>query len=753
MLNLPARLGLLVVAVTLCTVLSAGVFAQDAFAPNDKPVLSVFRSAGQIKIDGDMSDAGWQGAARAIGFSEHFPESRAKPAVETQVLVTYDDDNVYFGFVCSDDPASVRYSLRDRDEIFDGDYIGILMDTYGDASWAYELFVNPLGCQGDLRMLSSGEEDVSFDIVFHSKGRLTERGYQVEIAIPFSSLRFPKKEKQEWKATFWRNRPRSSRERYTWAGIDRSNPCFMCQWGTLTGIENVRAGRNFELLPSVISYQTTHLRDPWDPYSGLVDDDIKGEVALNARYIVSSNMTADVTYNPDFSQIESDAAQIDANNPYALYYPEKRPFFQEGSDLFGTYINAVYTRTINDPLFAAKLTGRLNRTAIGYIGARDRKTPQVLPFEENSEQLMVGKSYSNILRVKQTVLEDSYVGALLTDHRLDSDGAGTMLGADGSLRFLQNYRVRLGAFASRTVEPNDTALTAWVYPPTFERGAHTSAFDGESYWGHALYLAFAREAEVWNSNLAYNELSPTFRVDNGYLDRNDRRIFEFWNGLTLRPESPLIDEIDPSLDIARVWNCAGQRKDEWIAPELLILFKRQTQIKLSYLWSRETYRDLYFPGIRRGGISIESNFSKPVSLSFGITHGRFVARLVDPPVLGRGTNYEASATLQIWQRLVIRPSLEYSKLDFPDGTEIYSGFVTRTRVNYQFSREWFLRLVVQYNDFDRSVSLEPLLSYKMNPFTIFYLGSSHGLQEPGGDGDWTNTGHQYFLKLQYLLRF
>ena len=121
-------------------------------------------------------------------------------------------------------------------------------------------------------------------------------------------------------------------------------------------------------------------------------------------------------------------------------------------------------------------------------------------------------------------------------------------------------------------------------------------------------------------------------------------------------------------------------------------------------------------------------------------------------MLGRGTNYSVSATLRFWQRLVVVPQLDYSKLAYPDGSKIYSGFVTRTRINYQFSREWFLRLVVQYDDFDRSLSIEPLLSYKLNPFTIFYLGSSHGLQEPGGDGDWTNTGHQYFLKLQYLLR-
>jgi len=742
-------LWILVLAVAICY---GTALSQAGFTPNEKPAMSIKRAAGQIKIDGDFDDAGWQGAAKATNFAEYNPGDRTKPPVATDVLVTYDDENFYLGFLCSDDPKTVRYSLRDRDEMFDGDYVGIAFDTYGDASWGYELFVNPLGCQGDLRLTSSGNEDANFDIVFISRGKVTEKGYQVEVAIPFSSLRFPDRPVQEWRATFWRNRPRNSREQSTWAAINRNEPCFMCQFGTLRGLENVKPGRSFEILPSLISYQTTHLNDPEDLQSGLTDDRIKAEGALNFRYLLSSDFTADFTYNPDFSQIESDAAQIDVNSPYALYYDEKRPFFQEGSDLFQTYIDAVYTRSINDPLMAMKLTGRHNRTAVGYIGARDRKTPQVLPFEESSEQLEVGKSYSNVLRVKQTFLEDSYFGALMTDRRFDNGGAGTVVGGDGSVRFLKNYRLNMGAFASRTVEPTDTALSQGVYPTTFERGRHTSAFDGESYWGHALFAAVDRDAKVWNFNLNYTGLSPTFRVDNGYLDRNDRQTVDFWNRLNFRPNTRAIDEVAVYLESARVWNFAGQRKDEWLVPELSVLFKRQTYIEFSYLWSRETYQKAYFPGIRRFVVAVESNFSNPVSVSFSLSQGRFVARRVDPPVLGRGTNCSVSATLRFWQRLVVRPQLEYSKLAYPDGSKIYSGYVTRTRINYQFNREWFLRLVVQYDDFDRSLSIEPLLSYKLNPFTIFYLGSSHGLQEPGGDGDWTKTGHQYFLKLQYLLR-
>ena len=727
-------------------------FSQDAFVYNSKPILQVHRAAGQIKIDGNFEDAGWKGAAIARNFAEHSPGDRIKPPVETEVLVTYDDDNFYLGFLCADDPRTVRASLRDRDEIFEDDCVGMFLDTYGDASWAYEILVNPLGCQGDLRMTSSGNEDPLFDIVFQSRGRVTDKGFQVEVAIPFASLRFPSKGVQEWKATFWRNRPRSSMERFSWAAINRDDPCVMCEWGMLKGIENVKPGRRFELLPSLTAHQATYLNDEGSLRSGYQDEKVKAKASVNLRYLLASDLTADVTYNPDFSQVESDETQIQVNNPFALSFPEKRPFFQEGSDLFSTYINAVYTRSINDPLVAAKLTGRINRTAIGYIGARDRKTPIILPLEESSVEFGAGESYSNVMRLKQTVLEDSYLGLLMTDRRLDRGGSGSIVGGDGSLRFLKNYRFNFGVIASHTEEPNDTALTRNIYPVTFERGRHTSTFDGESFWGRAVHLAVAREARTWNANVNYGEISPTFRVDNGYIERNDRRTVEFWSGLFFRPNAKLIDEVTPSVDVARVWNFAGWRKDEWLMPELSVLFKRQTLVSISYLWSRETYRNLYFPGIRRYGLGIESSFSEPVSLSFEYTHGRIIARLVDPPVLGKGTEIGIGATLKFWQRLVIRPTLSYSKLDYPNDSNIYSGYVTRTRINYQFNREWFLRLIVEYDDFNKSFSVEPLLSYKLNPFTIFYLGSGHDFRQPNNDTVWLKTGQQYFVKLQYLLR-
>ncbi|MFH2055087.1 MAG: DUF5916 domain-containing protein, partial [bacterium] len=329
------------------SLLSSRVLAD--FEPQWKPTLSVAPRSGEIVIDGDLTDPGWQNAAKADGFAETHPGDQVEPPYPTEVLMTYDESDLYMAFVCHDDPATIRATVSDRDAIFSNDYVGVIFDTFGDFAWAYEIFFNPFGLQGDLRMHADGNEDVSFDLVLFSEGRITNEGYQVEVRIPFRSLRFPNKPEQVWRATFWRNRPRAARERSSWAAIDRDDGCWMCQWGTITGISGITPGRNLEILPSLIGYQTGSRLDYSNPQSEFSNEDFDGEAALNLKYGLGADITAEVAINPDFSQVESDAEEIDVNNTFTLFYPEKRPFFQRGNDLFATWIDVIYTRSINDP--------------------------------------------------------------------------------------------------------------------------------------------------------------------------------------------------------------------------------------------------------------------------------------------------------------------------------------------------------------------------------------------------------------------
>src|SRR5262249_53327486 len=267
-------------------------------------------------------------------------------------------------------------------------------------------------------------------------------------------------EVQTWGTTFWRNHPRGSRGQYSWAAISRGEPCWQCQWGTITGIEHVHGSGNIEMIPYVTASQQSSLRDPNDLSSGMHNGDPQASTGFNVRYTFTSSLSAAAAVNPDFSQVESDAAQVDVNTTFALFYPEKRPFFQEGTDLIQTNIQAIYTRSINDPSVAGRFTGRSNHS--GYVAAvaADDHSPFLLPFEEESAVTGGGKSIPSLARFKQNFWQDSNIGFLLTDRRLDGGGAGTTYGADGTLRFLRNYRFDWQALGSHTEEPVDAALSA-----------------------------------------------------------------------------------------------------------------------------------------------------------------------------------------------------------------------------------------------------------------------------------------------------
>jgi hypothetical protein len=715
----------------------AAAESHHEFQPLIKPSLHVTRAEGEIHVDGVLDDPGWAGAARVTEFSTNFPEEMGEPDVGGEAWITFDQDNLYLAFVAYDDPSTIRASLRDRDEIWQDDYFGILLDTYGNANWAVYLFANPLGVQGDSRDSSTGGEDSSFDLLYYSEGRITDQGYVIEMRIPFASLRFPDQENQEWRATFWRTRPRGSREQHTWAAIDRDNPCFMCQYGTLTGISGVKPGGALELLPTLVASQASVISDPSDPASGLENDGVEGEPSLGVRYSFPQGLTADLALNPDFSQIESDAAQIDVNTTFALFFPERRPLFQEGSDVFQTYVDQVYTRTINDPSIVGKAIGRMNRTTLGYIGGVDRNSPILIPLEERSYVSQTDRSVSNILRGQQTFLEDSYAGVLFTDRRfIDHGGSNTSLGADGKIRFLDNYRFEWQFVASHTGEPNDTTVTSGVNDLTFDGGRHTVAYDGESFWGDAVHASVERSARIWNFDISYRHFSPTFRVDNGFETRNDLRRVSMFQALNFWSGTSWLDRIGPGVYGQMMWNWRGEKKSDYVQLWLNAQLKGQTYVEPAIEIENERFRETDFTGLVNARLFARSDFSEPVRLGFFVSHGGRIARNLEMPQQGTGTDAEIFGTLKLWRRFLLEPSVQYSNLYVDGGaTEVFNGFVFRTRASLQFTRELFARLIVQWDDFGGQLSLEPLLTYRLNPFTVFYVGATSGYTDYGRSDD------------------
>jgi len=713
--------------------------------------------------------------------------------VESRALIAYDESNLYVGLIAYDNHDEIRASLRERDNIFRDDYFGLMLDTYGDQSWGYEIFVNPFGVQGDLRMLSSGNEEISFDIVFESVGIVTDSGYQVEIVIPFASLRFPNKPVQTWRVNFWRDRQRENRNKYAWAAQDRDEPCFMCQWGYLTGIEDIKPSSNIEILPNILGFQSGSLTDGSDPGSGFDNSDPDAELSLNVRYGITSNSSAEITFNPDFSQVESDAGQIDVNTTFGLFFPERRPFFQEGSNLFNTWINAIHTRSINDPEVAGKFTGQFGHTSMAYLLARDENSTLLLPFSERSIGTQVEKSTVNVFRIRHTLGNDSHLGALVTDRRLSkfsvdgndgSTGSGSAYGIDGTIRFLKNYRIEFQALGSHTEEPDapdliDTTVENGMGQQFFDKGRHTVALDGESFSGHAIYAGFERSARMWNLDLEYWEYSPTFRTDNGFTTQNDYRLVSLWTGVVFRPNREWLVNWEPSIELGRKWDHSryidldpttfnGGTKDEWIRPHLWFRLKGQTDVNITHINSRERFGDRLHEGISRLSMRVDSRFSEMLSGGVSYTFGRTIWRSRTDPTLGKMNDVYTYVNIKPTERLFIQPSLNFSRLEHRDGyleanpdeeKVIFSGYIFRSRLTYQFTREWYLRLIVQYNDFSERLDLEPLLTYKINPFTVFYVGVNSRYKYFDVDSnssltnsEWELSSRQFFAKLQYLFR-
>ena len=739
---------------------SAGFTTPELpFQANIKPEMDIPFVESPVIMDGELDDAIWANAAVATNFSESNPAERGEPEIGMQALMAYDTEYLYVAYIIQDNPDEVRAHLSDRDRIWQDDYAGMLLDTNGDGQVVYFIAANPLGIQGDTRS-NGNNEDVSFDVIYESAGRVTNTGYQVEMAIPFRSLRFPEADIQEWRATFWITRPREDRFTYSWAGIDRGDPCFSCQYGTLRGMSNIKRGRNLEILPALTGSQAGS-RNWTDPSSGFNNDRLTADPSFNLKYGLTSDLTLDATINPDFSQIESDVAQIDINSTFALSFPERRAFFQEGADLFQTQIDAVYTRSINDPIAASKLSGRFGDWTVGYIGARDNTSPILLPFEEGSALVSGGKSVSNIFRARRSFENSSFVAAMVTDRRMDDGGSGSVVGVDGSLRFLQQYSFRWQLLASHTQELNDATLStaSGLNDRTFDGGAHTAALDGESFSGHGLSVGVDRGGRNFGFELNYDQLSPTFRTDNGFVTMNDNRRF---NGMTRYSfwftDHPVFNRINLYGGVNRFWNFDNLRKDEAIFGGFNLQMKRQTFINVNAFTSNELFAGVQFNGIERVNVFMRSNFSEKVQLGGSLNAGDGIYRNPSAPEMGSQVNAGAELTLIPTDRLVIDSGLNYSRLrNRTTGENYFSGYILRSRLNYQFTRKLLTRVIVQYNDFAERLEVDPLVTYRISPFTVFHVGSTHRFQDFPGQLDqqsmvFQQTERQIFFKFQYLFR-
>jgi len=713
-------------------------------------LFNISRASSIINIDGILDESAWSRAASTENFLEIQPGDNVEPSVPTEVKVTYDKDNLYVAFKAYSDPKDIRATLQKRDQAFRDDFVAILIDTYGDANSAVMIGSNPLGVQLDALNTGGNDDDPSYDVIYKSKGKITDEGYQVEMAIPFSSLSFPKKKIQDWKVTFFRNLPRGDRHMIVWGGMDRSNACWLCQMGTITGLQNIEQKGRLEFLPALVGSKASEL----DENDLLKKGDSFGEASLGIKYSFSSARVSEISINPDFSQVEADEEQIDVNTTFALNYPEKRPFFNEGSDLTDTWVNVIHTRSINNPTGVGRIINRGEKDNWVLLSAFDEDSPYIIPGEEQSFTRLGGKSYSNIFRYKRSLNEGSFLGLVATNRKMiDNNGSGSIIGFDTRYRFNDTYQVEFQSVFSHTQEPNDSLL---VNSKTFGEN-YSYTFDGESFSGNALEIEFSRNTEHWRLEAGYDHRSPTFRAENGFVTNvSKRRIYSqsvwiyFPNNFFSQIVGGFHTGIEPNYD--------GVTKAKYFVVFGNLAMPRQTRLNISYS-RRPIYRfkDTELNGTYDLKINLHSQFSE--RYQFGTNIGRHVApvRFLEIPEEGRLVSNSFWVRMQASKQLNVGLSYNFQKMTTMDKkTDYFSGYTTTLRASYQHNESLGFKVLAQYNDFSKTFQIQPLLTYQPSPFTIFYIGSTHNQNVNTLSYDAINAGQltnrQYYLKFQYLFK-
>jgi hypothetical protein len=769
----------------------ASEVSLDQFRPNPKLVLELPHSSNYIRIDG-VIDSTWKSTVPFGNFTEFQPIENRQPKVLTSGYITYDDQNLYIAFICKDPEISkLRASLTDRDNIFDDDWVCVSIDPQKNHLMAYEFYVNPRGIQGDMMWEANGNEDFGFDMVWYSDAQIFDGFWTVEMKIPFSSLRFPSTKLQNWSIHMFRQYPREDNYRYSWMPISQDNNSLMSQAGSLklTIPEVTTENKKIELLPYIIANQhSDRIQNSEGSRNGSWEyHNPNTRIGFGFKYGVSSNFIADFTYNPDFSQIEADAGQISVNNPFALFYAEKRPFFQEGNDIYTVdrptngaaldqYVDLFYSRSINNPLVAAKVSGKSGKMSLGITSAFDQNTPFVIPFEDESAVLATNKkSYNTILRAKYDMGNQSWVGLFISDRRFQEPGSNSVASLDASIRLTDKYTASAITALTHTKELDDKMLSGYLRDGSFSiRGSKmTNGLDGDSFYGTLLRAKVERESRKWISVLAYQDFSPGFRADNGFISINSYRNIDFVNTYYFRFEDhPVFTFIRPQLTTWRKYNYDGVLKDTGIRGQLAFSFRNQTFVQFSaFLFNKEHLRGKQFDNARSGWMFIQNRTFKSFFISGFIHLGDQINRF---GVEGDPKNpFEIVPSLRYQTQFTLKPTAKISNdISYTDFTlwsdhrkiKIVSQYILRNALTYQFNKNISLRLIGEYNVIDsysnsldrrikqRFFSIDPLFSYKLNAFSVFYLGGNlHGNNDIYLN--WNNsrlTSQTIFLKFQYL---
>jgi hypothetical protein len=692
------------------------------------------------------------------GFTQSTPKEGAPATEETRVYLGYDQENLYAVFYCYDsEPSQIRAHYARRDDIQDDDYVGIILDTFDDGRRAYKFVVNPFGVQADSLVTEESGEDWSFDTVFQTRAQVTSFGYLAVMEIPFRSIRFAKQFPQTWGINLQRAIKRKN-ETLFWSPIYRDRRGFLNQAGKMYGLQDITRSHSYEFIPYFFASRTSTLNEAGSPLSYTNQSTVK--TGLDIKYGITTNLTANVTINPDFNDLEADQPRMRVNRRFRdsaeTFVPEKRPFFLERADVFGTPLNVFFTRKIIDPKYGAKVTGKVGAYNLGFLSARDAAPDR--GFDDDATLFRSSNRHAtvNVFRVQRDLFEQSAVGFIAVDRQW-GDASNRLYGLDANFRFLEKYELTMQHVRSfaRTAREDEAART-------LERSRGTGSI-----------LTLARSSRHLSLDAYYMALSPEFHADLGFIERVDVRQFggtaryDFW------PERDVLINWGPKISYNRSYDYEGHLNDSDVDVGLTFELAGNTSVELRAAHHLERFADRMY---RKHPVAIYASTERAQKISggFSYTYGSEINYRRNDPFLGRGNELAMDLTLRPNEHLKITNIYLGSHLankELPNVVRGFDAHIMQTRINYQFNREFAVRFIPEFeflrtrnvlSDDNLSRTSERtrnfrgsfLFSYVLRPGTVLYVGYDSVFQDLdlGPLRRLRPSDRGFFFKLSYLYR-
>lgn len=707
----------------------------------------------EIKVDARLDEAVWESAQPIDIPFEYFPGENAAAPVRTDCRMVYNTGYLYLGCTAFDpEPSRIRANLSDRDGALQDDHLMLLVDPFNDQRRAFQFRVNPLGVQMDAMYSELQKaEDFSWDAIWASAGRITAEGYVVELAIPFSSLRFPASSSvQTWGLSVQRNYPRSVFHRMRSHPTNRNEACLLCQADKLTGLQGIRPRRDVELTPTLTT-RRSDLRTTF-PEGRLESGDVDPQFGISGRWGITPNVALNATYNPDFSQVEADVAQLAVNERFALQYPEKRPFFLEGADFFQTPTRVVFTRSIVEPLAGAKITGKEGDHAFGAFMTRDRSTSLLFPSNQTTGQALLAEDVNTaVLRYRRDVGGRGAVGAVYTGRQGDSY-QNHVGGMDGFFQFSPTKYLRVQFTRSQT-EYSDTVVARYGQP-------------SGNFGGNNLYAQLTHASRNWFASAEVQEISKDYRADAGFITRSDLRggVLQLQRTLWGRPNL-WYRRISLLGYAERFENHDGQMTDLGFAFVPSYDGPLQTFARFGVGYNKK-----FFRGNTYELLDVRPSFQiRPTQRFTFFVSGR-IGEDIDITNNRKANVVQVAPGMDVHlgRRLTLSLNHTLRRLDTQDDDpagadrRILNVGLSQARALYHFNVRTFVRAIVQYQDVNftpelyvvpvppeqRTLFTQLMFGYKVNPQTVVFAGYTDdrlGLETV----NLTPTGRTFFLKLGY----